>query len=73
MINITINQKVKGGAPTITGTRVPVSHVVYLHKQLKKSPSVIASKYYTNLSVNQIIGAIKWYETNKNRYGWVGI
>jgi uncharacterized protein (DUF433 family) len=56
---ITINPKIMGGVPVVSGTRIPVSAIAYLHKKLKKSPAVIATKYYTQLSVDQVREILK--------------
>lgn len=66
---VTINPKIKGGTPVVSGTRIPVRAIAYLHKELKKSPIVIATKYYTQLSVDQIREVLTWFEKNANRYG----
>ena len=64
---ITTNSKVMGGTPVITGTRIPISTIVYLHKKLKKSPETIATEYYTQLSVDQIINVLKWFDSNGDK------
>lgn len=66
---VTIDAKIKGGIPVVNGTRIPVKTVVYLHRKLKKSPAVIATEYYTQLSIDQIMEVLKWFDNNKNKYG----
>ena len=66
---VTIDTKVKGGTPVVTGTRIPVKTVAYLHIKLKKSPAIIATKYYTQLSVDQIKKVLKWFNANGKNYG----
>ena len=70
---VIIDSNILGGTPVIDGTRIPVSTVVYLNRKLKKSPATIATKYYTQLSVDQIIEAIKWFDTNGDKYVRVDI
>lgn len=65
---VSINKKIQAGVPVVSGTRIPVKKVAYLNKKLKKSPAIIAVKYYTQLSVDQISEALLWYELNKGKY-----
>lgn len=66
---VSINNKIQGGTPCISGTRVPVVEVVYLNKKKGLSPEEIATKHYIQLSLYQIQKALAWYERNKGRYG----
>lgn len=65
--------EVLGGTYCISGTRVPVKSVIYLYKELKVPPEDIALKYYVQIKLEQILGAIKWYETNTKTYGQVAL
>ena len=66
-----IDKSIKGGVPVVSGTRIPVIRVVYLNKKKKISPSVIALKYYTQVSLDQINAVLEWFDKNKTRYGLV--
>jgi len=67
------NSEVFGGTYCINGTRVPVKSVIYLYKELKVPPKDIALKYYVQIKLEQIIGAIQWYEENTKKYGQVAL
>jgi len=68
---VLIDKSIKGGIPVVAGTRIPVQRVVYLLKKKKISPSTIALKYYTQVSIDQISAVLEWFEKNKTRYGMV--
>lgn len=70
MTLIIIDPNIKGGLPVINGTRIPVKTLVYLNRNLNKSPEEIVTKYYTQLSVDQVIEVLKWFD-NIEQYGWM--
>lgn len=71
MKSVSINPEVKNGVPVVAKTRIPVKSVIYLYKKLKKTPEIIALHHYTQLSIDQIRGVIKWWEQNQGKYGRV--
>lgn len=66
---VTVDKSIRGGIPVVAGTRIPVIRVVYLNKKKKFSPSTIALKYYTQVSIDQIYAVLEWFDKNKTRYG----
>lgn len=65
---VIIDKKIKGGVPCIAGTRIPVENIIFLIEKKKESPANIATKYYTQLSLDQIHSALEWFEAHKNKY-----
>jgi len=70
---VTISNNIKGGVPVVSGTRIPVRSVVFLHKRLNKSPLEIISEYYTQLSLDQTVGILRWYDNNNKNYDGLDI
>lgn len=68
---VNISKNIRGGIPCVTGTRIPVENIVYLNKKKRISPNVIALKYYTQVSIDQVKDVLRWFENNKNKYGMV--
>lgn len=65
---VKIDKNIRGGIPCVAGTRIPVTKIIYLNKKKRISPTTIAIKYYTQISVDQIRKVIDWFENNKEKY-----
>lgn len=62
------NKAIQNGTPVIAGTRIPVIDIVSLVDEQKISPKEIVTKYFTHISLDQVNGALKWHNSQKNRY-----
>lgn len=58
-------KNVMGGAFCVAGTRIPVTNIKYLYKAKKITPEQIVTKYYTQLSLDQVKAVLAWIKRNK--------
>lgn len=65
---VTSSQSIKGGAPCIEGTRIPVSDLVFLVREKSIQPKKIVTEYYTQLSLDQVTNALHWFDTTRGKY-----
>lgn len=63
--SVKVDNNIMGGAPCLAGTRIPVSSISYLHKNKKISLKEIVTKYYTQLSLDQVKAALEWSTKHK--------
>lgn len=57
------NRKIMGGVACIAGTRIPVTNITYLYKTKKISPEKIITRYYTQLSLDQVREVLAWMKS----------
>ncbi len=62
---VAVKKDIMGGVPCVAGTRIPVTSITYLYKAKKISPEHIVTKYYTQLSLDQVIAVLAWTKKNK--------
>jgi uncharacterized protein (DUF433 family) len=65
---VSVNHKIQGGAPCLTGTRIPVSDVVYLVRKKSISPKLLVTEYFTQLSLDQVRAALDWFDKSGKKY-----
>jgi len=66
---VSINARIKGGKPCVTGTRIPVADLVFLVTEKNIDPKKIVTEYYTQLSLDVVLNALEWNSSFGGKHG----
>jgi uncharacterized protein (DUF433 family) len=64
---ISIDRSILGGQPVIAGTRISVQTIYSLVEEQHIDPTVVVTKYFTHISLDQVLAALKWSK-ERRRY-----